>query len=629
MKPSHLHCTPLRRPVITELKDIPCCRQLTASEALIDSLLEYQIMGSLPSVVLQALTLSLLKLQPSVIPTRLITPEQADGSQITVDFELNDRITLSAQVAGRQTKAAFTITPAHPAWDCIKTCPERAHLHSQWRAWAEEPTEPEERRWEAVDRMLVGLLYDRQELMLNGLALTSLPPDFYSRLTCLNVSNNMLRTLPKLPCALRKLNAVHNELMMLPALPGTLSYMNVSHNRLTEITYFPDWLRVIDISNNRLVTLPNLPAWLQQLNASNNQLIRFVHPSIGLEWLNIRNNQLSVLPAFHPRLSTLFAMGNPLISIRAIPEGLRESDIYFVHVEDSAPQGLAQEAMSWAAHGQRNAFRTTWTAIECEENAPNFARFLHRLKESKHASHPEFRSLVATWLTELADTPALRYQTFVVALEGSESCTDRAMLRWNAMQTVRQLYHVEQQPDATPPATFHLLARRVFRIERVEEIAARKYKSIPLPESQKDEVEVYLAYFCGLKAPLNLPETFATDMHFSRLSHVTPADIDSAYHEVNVGEKQDFQNWLVTWEPCQKYLQRNMSQKQQEELAEQRLTLFEAEYDKMLRENADAQHDEAVLRLMSQQARTRCDNTLFLPLAITAFSPGRHVRPPR
>lgn len=621
MKLSHFDYIPLSRPFATELRNIPCCAPPTASEVMVDYLIEHQLMGHMPSVIQQALTISLLKLQPDAVSSRLITPEQADKSQIVVDFAQADHITLSALVAGR-TRAIFTVTPAHPAWHVIKTSPERARLNAQWREWANEPSAPQEQRREAVDRMMSGTLFDSQELMLDGLGLTSLPPAFYSRITSLDVSNNMLRTLPKLPCALSKLNAAHNELVMLPEWPSSLTYLNVSHNQLTEIPHLPAWIAVVDVSYNRLARLPHIPTWVQFLNASNNQLVRFAHPNLALEWLNIRNNQLTVLPAFHRNLRTLLAGGNPLISIRAMPVSLRVSDIHFVHIEDFAPPGLVREVMCWAAPGQRAVFGATWAAIENEDNAPAFAQFLHRLRESKQANYPEFRALVATWLTELAATPALRYQTFVVALEGSESCTDRAMLRWNAMQTVRQLYHVEHQPDDFPPVAFLLLARQIFRIERIEEIAARKYKSTSLPESQKDEVEVYLAYFCKLKALLNLPGSFASEMFFSQLSHVTRADIDSACREVKEGEKQDFQNWLVKWEPCQKYLQRNMTQEQQEELADKRLTLFEAEYDKILGENANAQHDEAVLRLMSQQARARCDNALFLPLAIAAFTPG-------
>lgn len=328
------------------------CHPPTASEALLDLLERAQDGHELAAVVQQSLNISLLTLRTLNRPDFYKTAEQADGSQISVDFKLASQVTVSALVGGRMTHACV-LTNRHPAWECLFHCRDRVNLIAIWKQWADKFTFSRERRSEALDRMMACLLLNEPELSLEGLGLTSLPERLppgvhrlnisHNRLKIINldnnhllsldVSNNPFTTLSVCNNQLTTLNVrntspvclylAHNQLSTLPDLPISVEIMNVSHNRLDTLTELPSKLKKLEASNNLLTVMRNLPADLEVIHVDNNRLTTLGELPGRLYSLDANDNLLTVLPALPDSLHILTVGNNQLTTLSDLPGKLK------------------------------------------------------------------------------------------------------------------------------------------------------------------------------------------------------------------------------------------------------------------------------------------------------------------
>jgi len=147
--------------------------------------------------------------------------------------------------------------------------------------------------------------YQLSKLEINGLTLRAYNSEGtieYSlkRIRNINCSNNLLKTLPKLPNGLKELDCSDNQLQTLSDLPLFLQELDCSYNRLQKMSDLPKSLLTLTCRGNQLSNLPNLP----------NSLVK----------LNCYDNNLSVLPILPKSIITLWCSKNPLVFIPPVLE---------------------------------------------------------------------------------------------------------------------------------------------------------------------------------------------------------------------------------------------------------------------------------------------------------------------
>lgn len=391
--------------------------------------------------------------------------------------------------------------------------------------------------------------------------LSALPERLPARLRELDAAENQLLHLPDLPNALVRLAVFKNKLSELPQnLPDSLRFLHASMNGLTRLPPLPPHLEKLVVFQNELSELPDLPLCLREMDASENQLTRLPALPLSLEALRVENNQLSTLPANITQLSADCGID---LSNNPIRQHVRDRLTAAMNAPDyqgpqfvlSAPtvvRPLTEAVIDWYDVSDRGAVQTTWDAISNEEGAASFSEFLDRLRGTVNASHPRFKQAAAEWLSHLADHPQLRKNTFLISEEASTSCEDRVSLTFNDMKKARLVSDVERGDyDQRLPELVDL-ARGMFRLDKLEEIAQRQAASI----ADVDQIEVYLAYQVSLRERLDLPLD-TSDMRFFDVSCVTPEDLVQAEQNVRTAEGQEFGNYLSTdWQPWQSVLKR-------------------------------------------------------------------------
>ncbi len=218
---------------------------------------------------------------------------------------------------------------------------------------------------------------------------------------------------------------------------------------------------------------------------------------------------------------------------------------------------LSDVIATWLPAEQQDKLAGNWATIEQEDNAPAFSAFLSRLADTVSAKeNPEFILQVAIWLAQLAGSPTLREQTFLIAREASATCEDRITLTHNDMQKAVMLHEVEKGKYDEKLPELIARGREMFRLEQLENIAREKVKTLKtLNVHSVDDIEVYLAYQVKLRGSLEL-SSVNKEMRFFGVSDVTTDDLLSAETRVKTAENQDFPRWLSQWSPWKSVVQR-------------------------------------------------------------------------
>ncbi|MEC5216829.1 Leucine-rich repeat (LRR) protein [Actimicrobium sp. GrIS 1.19] len=415
-----------------------------------------------------------------------------------------------------------------------------------------------------------------ESLWAEGNPVTALHEPLPSGLRLLNLTGSLVAALPDdLPPQLQSLQVSNSRLRALPhRLPDSLQYLNVSRNFLTRIGPLPASLRELTATHNDVTTLPqHWPARLERLNLTHNALTtwpRGLPPS--LYSMSLAENALTTIP---PDLDTIVPSGasvqmdnNPLNeeagqALQAIAQnrdwsgprlffsmgGLRDTMQRRDALRQS-PRPFAEVAAPWYAAGGATPGHALATTVDTareqgDQSAEDFTRFLDKLAGTVNFQNPAFRAHVREWLEHLAANPALRAHTFALAHEATTSCEDRVSLTFNNMRRARLLADVDAGAyDARLPELLEV-ARGMFLLERLEQIARDKAASL----GAVDEIEVYLAYQVHLRQRLQLPLA-ADDMRYFAVSYVTPDDLDRAEADLRAQENADFPTYLATeWAP--------------------------------------------------------------------------------
>lgn len=400
-----------------------------------------------------------------------------------------------------------------------------------------------------------------------------LPPSL-QRMAC---ASTLLTTLPPLPPALQELHCQNNNLLLLPELPASLTDIDCSNNHLMSVPALPDSLISLECSHNRLETMPALPRSLQYLITIHNPLTTLPPFPESLRFLNCSNNRLTTLPDLPDTLDSLYCYANRLETLPALPDSLQElgysgnplttlpvlpASLIRVNNDASAsgaiaPLPLIQSIGYWFPASQRADILPRFEAVASEENADIFSDFLNRLRyRYRDSQYESFRSQVKECLIRMADKPELREKLFLCAYDSTLNCDDRISLTWNIMRVAEMAFTVEQEGHEGNLPEIIDIARQVFRIKELADIADKKIKQIQRNDDAfHEDLEVVLGLQTQLRDALQLTRT-APDMYFFRFSQLTEIDVKSAERQVRTAENRRFESWLNNWEPWQIVLKR-------------------------------------------------------------------------
>ncbi|AJJ60179.1 hypothetical protein DN756_03855 [Yersinia pseudotuberculosis] len=430
-----------------------------------------------------------------------------------------------------------------------------------------------------------------QRLMAICNQLRTLPDTLPEHLLSLYVISNKLERLPEnLPESLNTLNVCDNPSLQFPNnWPSNLMYLNIADCELTELPTLPNTLTELYADFNQLRTLPDtLPTSLLKLSVTSNQFTQLPETlPASLSFLMVLGNSLTALPenlpsslscigaeynqfsqlpdlARLPQNCELLLEGNPLSASTLLAlQHLRTNPYYqgpqiiCRELDDLPPASLSNIVAIWLVPEQQNTLAGDWANIETEANSAAFSVFLHRLATTKNTENiPEFKQQIAAWLLQLAGSPTLREQTFLIAQEASATCEDRITLTYNDMQKAVMLHEVEKGQYDTQLPELMARGREMFRLEQLENIAREKVKILKtLNVHSVDDIEVYLAYQVKLRESLEL-FSVSKEMRFFGVSHVTEDDLLSAEKRVKTTENHDFPRWLSQWSPWKSVVQR-------------------------------------------------------------------------
>lgn len=407
------------------------------------------------------------------------------------------------------------------------------------------------------------------QLVLRDMDLTAIDAPFldrFPRLTELDLRDNRLMALPEglqRLTALRVLRLDNNQIILTAADNRRLRAL-VSLQRLelndNPLRAAPDVSQLLHLRRVGLrgTGLERLPARVQQLpwrgiaDLRDNQ-IRQVNRDI--EGLRLRLNRVSLhdnpLDAASQRyLDDLprqpSASGQPLPGTSSYRHAL---------LEDA-------ERSHWLAGSQgaqRVEREAQWRNLSFEPGVNGFFRVLRDLGRSPDfISRPlYYRERVWRIIDAVEQNSELRAQLFELA-GGTASCEDRLLWLFSQME-VRVLIHRQTASVSQVHSEVVLmgLGRSLFRLDRLDQIAARRIQAIRAAHQQVDDIEVYLTYRVRLAGPLRLPAQPAS-LHFEAFSGLTPADFNNARIEVLRAENHDsLAQSLAGQEFWQEYLREN------------------------------------------------------------------------
>lgn len=387
-------------------------------------------------------------------------------------------------------------------------------------------------------------------LTLRNMALAELQPDFlprFTRLRQLDLRDNRLTNIPEgieQLTDLRQLNLANNQI-----------FMTITGNgRLQALTQ----LRVLDLSGNQLGRAPDTRQMVQlrSLDLSSTGLTRWPEGPQQVPWqgmVDLRANQIRQLnrenQALRRAIQRLSLHDNPLDDASAAYWSEASSARSDTH---SGSQGnfalrhqLVQEAdrERWLAGltvARRQQREAQWQRLQAEPNSSGFFRFLRDFAHTDDfARHPSYyRGRVWQIVDACEQNSEVREQLFVLAA-GRRTCEDRLLLVLSQME-VRELIHRYSTGVSAIQTEQPLMrvGRALFRLDEVDQIAARRIADIRARGLDVDDIEVYLSYRYRLATSLGLPGQ-PTTVHYEAYSGLTAADINNARIEVLRAESNE------------------------------------------------------------------------------------------
>ncbi|HKC69420.1 MAG TPA: T9SS type A sorting domain-containing protein [Bacteroidia bacterium] len=146
---------------------------------------------------------------------------------------------------------------------------------------------------------------------------------YFTSITYLDCSYNILTTLPTLPNLIQNLDCSNNKITSLPSLPASLKYLECHDNLLTTLPTLPNSLTYLYCSNNKLTSIPPLASSCKgmycDLYCDYNNLTSLPVLPDSLNQLVCNNNNITCFPTFPSSINRYSGPGNPAFSIDPNP----------------------------------------------------------------------------------------------------------------------------------------------------------------------------------------------------------------------------------------------------------------------------------------------------------------------
>lgn len=399
----------------------------------------------------------------------------------------------------------------------------------------------------------------------------------FTGLHTLELNGNMLNALPEPVSAsstLRHLSASHNRLTATPQLHSQLAALN----HLESLDLSGNWLESLDVSSltrlntlnlhgNRLVNWPqgsmSLPL-LRRLGLGNNMIesipdaLMTEEYSLLREGTNLTEND-NLTGASLIRMRNAVAdgetmMGWPSAEIDAALELIEDdsewdsdqsipSDESVDVIQVTGPE--ASERWIDPTADDASELARIWNDLAQVPESGAFFHLLDLLEGTRDFTlgRHDLTQRVQRVLKALDSDSDLSGTIFAMA-PSAGTCGDGRMLWFSNIEVkVFEAETVKTTPVNQRDSVLFRLARGLFRLGRVEEIAERDIRERQAKGKRPDQAEVRLAYRIGLRDRLGLPGQ-PKDMLYS--GNVTDSMLDTAYTEVLEAEKSpEFMENLV------------------------------------------------------------------------------------
>lgn len=355
----------------------------------------------------------------------------------------------------------------------------------------------------------------------------------------LNLSNNFFDELPsglEYMSALRTLRLEHNHISLQAADVDALA-------RLSQV-------RMLVMDNNPLRRNLNLRPLhrLRELSLRNTSLQALPRGLLSRTFLiqaDLRNNRIATLPERFFNASgvirdVIYLQGNPL------PQATwqRLADLDGMQLPEEDEQALQVDARAlWLATLDERVYEVRarqWDELSQTEHSADFLRLLGDLTGTAdyRMNREALSRRVWELIEEAVDSAVLRSKLFKLA-SAPRTCVDSVADCFSNLEVGYFLWQAEQQPGLASEASRLLgVARRLFRLERVERVAREDIRARREYELGVDEIEVSLAYRVGLAEELDLPGQ-PRYMQFGGVAGVTQRQLDEAARAVRMAEAGD------------------------------------------------------------------------------------------
>lgn len=395
-----------------------------------------------------------------------------------------------------------------------------------------------------------------------------------SNLNCRDTADNFLdtfRNLTKLEMDNNRMSHIPNALMQMPHLRRLSMARNLLHLKSADIRVLNRLieLETLNLNDNLVGPLLDLSLMPKLRRVSLRRTMieewpRGLNTRPLLQSADLRDNAIVEIPeqVFQAITSLSFNItlsGNPLSAgtrLRLARLMLQGGSSMGIHSEEFMTQAAAFEFWTSGVTGSEIRQRETlWNHLRAHPAAEDFFVVLSRLTATADAQsvRQDLSRRVWEMIESAARNSPLRRHLFDLAA-APRSCTDSVALTFSALEVQIELARVASR-DSPRKSELINLARRLFRLDQVQKIAAEHYTtSLDNGGMALDELEVHLAYRVGLAQALDLPGQ-PRSMQFKTLAGVSRADLASAKSRVEIAEDStQLQRFVSTLEFWRDYL---------------------------------------------------------------------------
>ncbi|NBA97691.1 NEL-type E3 ubiquitin ligase domain-containing protein [Pseudomonas sp. R5(2019)] len=383
------------------------------------------------------------------------------------------------------------------------------------------------------------------ELLISNMGLAEIPDSFirsFTQLRMLELPGNRLRRLPAHldRCSALTTLDLHDNFITLDLQQSAML------GRLTS-------LETLDLSGNPIG--PSLD--LRPLTRLNDLYLRrtlidrlptglLEQPLLVLA--DLRDNQITQLPERYflaPRWvrRAIVLDNNPLeATIEQRMNDLMEEPLISMVIAQSSTE-LSNARLGWLARSDSQELaerKLTWDLLQAESGSTAFFSLLIELQGAADFTRhrTDLTRRVFGLLEAMRLNAGLRSEMFEQAA-APRTCHDSVALIFSGLEVRRQVWLAQASAEQGGQGVALLqLARRLFRLDEVERIAAADVLARQEVGLSPDEIEVSLAYRIGLREPLDLPGQ-PLSMLFNEIAGVSAEQLSNARRQVIAAERTD------------------------------------------------------------------------------------------